>query len=496
MTARFALSLALTAALTSAAAAADVTVFGTAKVKPTYYGNFDFDSSQNDAAALNEAGWANGEHVRSELRLGVRASGQSWSAMMIAEADVINEKDTADRSFYGSPTKANWTNFGAEFGIERAEFSYTFVPALKVSTGWNIRAVDIATGGMVFGDDHPFIELSGTVVPNVTYQLGYLQIQNRSTAPAPVVREASLLNDWRAYYLKVPIGIAGGGFKLNVSPFVVASDNEMRFARTYYAGTELTGQIGIVKPYVEVAYATGDFDLDRRGGAQQGVTAPPPVARDIRSLAAFAGIELALSKAFNPYAAVRYTQGDDNAGDDEASGFVGITDIGRFTGLLGMDGSILGEHLTSGASPYGSPLYGFAPERAVGGNGYGGIGNGGSGNNPGQRLIALGARGDLGDLVKNLSYKGQVFYILYDKTENLVNTASGSSAPGYLGGASVDDVAGTVVAVQLKYDFTKEFAIDYIGSAFVPGRGLKDQLSPTAKSATAQAHTLTLAWAF
>lgn len=496
MTARLALSLALTAALTSAAAAADVTVFGTAKVKPTYYGNFDFDSSQNDAAALNEAGWANGEHVRSELRLGVKASGQSWSAMMIAEADVINEKDTADRSFYGPSTKANWPNFGAEFGIERAEFSYTFAPALKVATGWNIRAVDIATGGMVFGDDHPFIELSGKVVPNVTYQLGYLQIQNRSSAPAPVVREASLLNDWRAYFLKVPIGVGGGGFKLNVSPFVVASDNEMRFARTYYAGAEVTGQIGIVKPYVEVAYATGDFDLGRRGGAQQGVTAPTPVAQDIRSLAGFAGVELALSKAFNPYAAVRYTQGDDNAGDDEANGFVGITDIGRFTGLLGMDGSILGEHLSSGASPYNSPLYGFSPERAVGGNGYGGIGNGGSGNNPGQRLIAVGARGHLGDLVKNLSYKAQVFYILYDKTENLVNTASGASTPEYLGGASVDDMAGTVIAVQLKYDFTSEFAIDYIGSAFVPGDGLKDQLSPTANSTTAQAHTLTLAWAF
>jgi hypothetical protein len=500
---RFAVVLALTLGTISTAAAADVTVFGSAKVKPTYYGNFDFDSSQNDAAALNEAGWAIGEHVRSEIRLGARASGENWSALIIAEADVINEKDSADRSFYATgvagqnpSTKANWTNFGSEFGIERAEFSYRFVPLLKLATGWNIRDADIATGGMVFGDDHPFIELSGTFSPVVSYQLMYIQIQNRSSAPPPVTREASLLNDWRAYLVKVPFNLGGDGFKVKVSPFAAASDNEQRFARAYYVGAEITGQIGIIKPYFEFAYVTGDYKLDRRGGAQQGVAAPQPVAKDIASMAGFAGIELALNKAFNPYVAFRYTQGDDNAGDSDAEGFVGITDIGRFTGLLGMDGAILGEHLSSGASIYNSPLYSFSPERAVGGNGYGGIGNGGSGNNPGQQLIAIGARGDLGAMVKNFSYKAQAFYILYDKTDNLIKTRSGATTAAWQGGPKVDDVAGTVVSVQLKYDFSKQFAIDYIGSAFVPGDGIKDQLAATAKTTTAQAHTLTMAWAF
>lgn len=493
---RAAVAMAVALALTPSARAADVKVFGTAKVKPTYYGNFDFDSNRQDSATLNEAGWVNGEHVRAEVRLGVEAKGQSWSALIITEGDLVYEKDTVDRSFYGAPTKANSTNAGSEFGIERAEFAYEFAPALKLSTGWNIRAMDIATGGMVFGDDHPFIELSGNLAPSTRYQLGYLAIQNRPTAPSPVVPESSLLNDWRAYYLKVPVAIAGSGYKLVMSPFVLASDNEQRFARVYYPGVELTGQIGFVKPYVEIAYATGDFDPTRHGGAQPGVTAPLPTAKDIRSLAGFAGLEFVVAKTFNPYAAFRYTQGDDDAGDRTANGFVGITDIGRFTSLLGMDGSILGEHLASGASPYGSPLYGFSPERAVGGNGYGGIGNGGSGNNPGQQLIAIGARGDLGEFVKNLSYKAQVFYILYDKTGNLVNARAGASTPGYRGGPKVDNVAGTVAAIQLKYDLSKEFAIDYIGSAFVPGKGIKDQLSPTAKAATAQAHTLTLAWAF
>lgn len=486
----------IAAAMSSTVYAAEVTIFGGAKVKPTYYGNLDFDASLLDAPTLNEGGWANGEHVRTELRLGAKASGDHWTAMMIAEADLINEKDTVDRSFYGAATKANSTNFGSEYGIERAEFTYSFLPALKLATGWNIRAADIATGGMVFGDDHPFLELSGKIAPNLGYQFTYLQIQNRSSAPSPVVREPSLLNDWRAYLLRFPVNVAGPGFKVDVTPFVLASDNEQRFARAYYLGAELTGQIGIVKPYLELAYVSGDFDPGRRGGAQQGVTAPVPTARDIRSMAAFAGVELVVSKAFHPYAAVRYTKGDGDAGDAKAEGFVGITDIGRFTGLLGMDGAVLGEHLASGASPFGSPLYGFSPERAVGGNGYGGIGNGGSGNNPGQRLLAIGARGDLGDLVKSLSYKAQAFYVMYDQTGNLVNTASGASTPGYLGGPKVARAAGTILAVQVKYELSEAFAIDFIGSGFLPGKGIEDQLAPTAKSAVAQAHTLTLAWAF
>lgn len=489
MKVRFALLLA-SAMAAFPAFGADVQFFGTAKVKPTYYGNFDFDSSRNDAAALNEGGWALGEHVRSELRLGWKASGDKWSIMMIAEADVIMEKDTADRSFYGPATKKNLTNFGAEFGIERAEFSYEFAPQLKLATGWNIRAMDIATGGMVFGDDHPFIEFSGAVAPMVKYQLGYLMIQNRASAPGgpdeaifgrPVgaIREAGLQDDWRAYYLKVPIDIGGEGFKLNLSPFVLASDNQQRYARAYYYGAELTGQIAIVKPYLEFAGVTGDFDLTRRGSA------PQPTATDISSLAAFAGFEFTINKAFHPYIAFRYTKGDDDRNDTKAEGFVGVTDIGRFSGLLGMDGNILGEHLSSGASIYNSPLYSYSPDRAVGGNGYGGIGNGSSGNNPGQRLYAVGARGDLSDFVNNFSYKAQVFFIQYDKTGNLVNVVNA--------GQSVDKTVGTEVDVQLKYDFSKNFSVDYIASAILPGSGIEDQIN--AKD-TAQVHMLTLGWTY
>src|SRR4030042_1522066 len=86
-------------------AMADVSFFGTARVLPTYYSNFDFDDNKPDAPVVNEGGLTMGEHVRSALRLGWKAGGDKWKIMMIAETDLINEKDTADRSFYKTGTK-------------------------------------------------------------------------------------------------------------------------------------------------------------------------------------------------------------------------------------------------------------------------------------------------------------------------------------------------------------------------------------------------------
>src|SRR4030043_16758 len=88
-------------------AMADVSFFGTARVLPTYYSNFDFDDNKPDAPVVNEGGLTMGEHVRSELRLGWKAGGDNWKIMMIAEVDLIAEKDTADRSFYNTGTKGS-----------------------------------------------------------------------------------------------------------------------------------------------------------------------------------------------------------------------------------------------------------------------------------------------------------------------------------------------------------------------------------------------------
>ncbi len=456
----------LTVLLIGSPCLAAIEFFGTAKIKPTYYSNFDFDDSKGDKPALNEGGWASGEHIRGELRLGWKASGEKWRVKMIAEADVILEKDTGDRSFYVGAEKDNQPNTGGEFGIERAEMGYTFNKYFDLSTGWDIRYLDIKSGGLLYGDDHPFVGLSGALTDSTRYELLYLPIQNRDLIN---VSDATVTGDWRVYSLKVDQVIDTGVGKLTLSPLGAFSDNRDAEAEVYYYGLEVLGQLGPIMPSFEIIGADGDFDN----------------GKDISSWALFAGAELPVNKAFNPYVAYRFTQGDGDQNDDDVEGFNGITDIGRYTPLMGMDGNILGEHLASGASIYNSPLYSFSPERAVGGDGYGGIGNGSSGNNPGQSLIAVGTKGDLSDFIPKVSYKAQAFFIWYDDTGNLINVKN----PGQ----SVDDYAGTTFDVQTKYAFNKNFAIDYIFSGFVPGDGIQDQV---AADDTAFVHALTMAWTY
>jgi len=457
-------------------AMADVSFFGTARVVPTYFSNFDFDSSAPDKATLVEGGFVSGEHIRGELRLGWKAGGDKWKIMMLAETDLIYNKNNVDRSFYTSaqqPTTGSAAaipNAGSEFGIERAEFSYTFAPALELFTGWPVSAVDIKTGGLLYGDDHPIIGFRGKITDNIKYQLVYISIQN---APVIGASNSSLTGDWRAYFLKPEFTIGMGGAKATLSPIVLFSDNRATNAKIYYYGLEGIGQFGMIKPSFEVIAADGEF----RG-----------TSKDIQSYAAFAGVEVALNKAFNPYVAFRYTQGDDNKNDDDVEGFVGVTDIGRFSPLMGMDGNILGEHLSSGGY-YNSPLYSYAPDRAVGGNNYGGIGNGSSGNNPGSEIIALGAKGSLDDVVKNLSYKAQVFGIWFDKTENLTVGAGKTMA-------KPDTYAGTTFDLMLKYAFSKNFSARYIFSGFLPGDGIKDQQATTANDVLASVNTVNLVWAY
>jgi predicted porin len=441
--------------------------FGTAKVKPTYYSNFDFDDSTNDTPIINEGGLAKGGHLRAELRLGWKAQGDKWSVKMITEADIIMNKNNVDRSYYvGGADKNGWNpNTGGEFGIERAEMLYKFAPQLELETGWDIRALDIKSGGLLFGDDHPFIGFRGQLAENTKYELLYLPIQNMNDIKNDPIASDSM-NDWGVYTLKINQQV--GSF--NLSPFIAYSDNDAWSAQVTYYGFEMTGKAGKVKPSFEIVMADGDFDN----------------GKDISSWAAYAGVEMDVCKGFTPYVAVRYTQGDDDANDDDVEGWVGITDIGRFTPLMGMDGGILSEDL---GQSYGATLYSYSPERSpldtgLATDNYGGISNGGRGNNPGQMLLAFGAKGDLSSMVDKLSYKTQIFMIWYDETDNLKNIKN----PG----TDVDDYAGTTFDLQLKYALDKNFSVDYIFGVFVPGDGIEDQYGDD----TAMTNCLSLSWTY
>lgn len=218
------LAAALLVLLPTAPAIAAIDFFGTAKIKPTFYDNFDFNDNKNDAFIINEGGLTGDQHIRAELRLGWKATGERWSVKMIAEADVIMEKDTADRSYYvGAVSYEGKPNAGSEFGIERAELLYRFFPWLELETGWDVRALDIKTGGLLFGDDHPFLGFRGRVTQNLRYELLYLPIQNRSSLPKSDDTEDVLrspdADDWRVYTLKLIRDFGGKSAFLPQSPF-------------------------------------------------------------------------------------------------------------------------------------------------------------------------------------------------------------------------------------------------------------------------------------
>ncbi|MFA6687483.1 MAG: hypothetical protein WCS16_08415, partial [Desulfuromonas sp.] len=240
---------ALVTLMLAAPAWSAIEFFGTARVLPTYYSNFDFNDSKNDMFVANEGGMAKGEHIRAELRLGWKAAGEKWSVKMITEADVIMQKDTADRSFYAGAEKDGNPNSGGEFGIERVELLYAFNPALELQTGWDTRALDIRTGGLLFGDDHPFIGFRGDLSKTTSYELLYMPIQNMSSIKNEPF-DSDTVNDWRVYSLKLNHKV--GSFDL--SPFYAYSDNEDKEAQVHYYGFEVLGKIGILKPSFEVVF--------------------------------------------------------------------------------------------------------------------------------------------------------------------------------------------------------------------------------------------------
>jgi hypothetical protein len=104
-------------------------------------------------------------------------------------------------------------------------------------------------------------------------------------------------------------------------------------------------------------------------------------------------------------------------------------------------------------------------------------------------IAAVGAKGAVSEA---LSYKAQVFLIWYDKTGNIL---TGAGKPG-AGTPITEDYAGTTVDLQLAYKFSPNFSTYIIGSTFLPGDGIKDQLATTADDTYAYLASLGLVWTY
>jgi len=105
--------------------------------------------------------------------------------------------------------EANNGMSGEDFGIEKLEagyrFSYLNLP-VRLSAGWNDKFLD-RTSGILYGDDHPFIGLNGTV-KNVDYMFLYITILDDISledGEQPIWDADDL--DWRVYAFKTDFSI-------------------------------------------------------------------------------------------------------------------------------------------------------------------------------------------------------------------------------------------------------------------------------------------------
>ena len=441
----------------------DIKLLGSEEFQPTFIYNADFDSDHEVADWIGrEDGHEQQFDIRNQFRMGWMILGNKWKGFFLLEDDVNATKTNIDRSWEDN---RGWGS--NEFGLERLDFEYMFNKYFTLEMGWNVRALDIKTGGLVYADDHPFFGFKGAG-KNWKYEIMALFIRNDGSISGRHIRPGAHFSghqdDLIAYTAKLYYTFGTSYGKLTVAPFFAAQDNQIARAQSYYFGLELFGKLGIVVPRFEVVYVTGTQDgyTEYKNGAVYKTDEDA----DIDAWAGFLSFEFDLCKAFKPYIGGWYIEGDDDASDDDINNFQGITGIQKFTPTFGLG---YGDSFTDTNLHDGTVLYSLNPillgvtKRIP--LGYGGIGGAGRSFQPGIWWIGLGFKGDLSDVVyKGLSYKLQGFYAEYDDTGALEDFF----------GQSIDDNLGWGVQLKLDLALNKHFTIENTTVVFDPDDGVKD----------------------
>lgn len=214
------------------------------KFQPTYFSNFDLDSSVDDGATATSAGLVqvDDEHVRAEVRLGVVATGKNWTGKILLENDFALDANSVDRAFRGE-----------RFGLEQAYFTYTFDPAFTVQGGWTFKNIDLASGGLLYGDDHPLFGVMGKTSWG-GYDVYWMPINDGLISrlnSTPTIAQVNGQEDWDVYASKFDIDLGGGS---RISPILTFSDNQQQNAVATYFGVEYIGNIGALKIRAEVLW--------------------------------------------------------------------------------------------------------------------------------------------------------------------------------------------------------------------------------------------------
>ena len=449
----------------------DVTwkLFGNLKIYPTNGANLDFNGNDTDKAwILDEGGTMDHNSIRAEARLGFDVSGEYFNFMTILEGDFLLNKQNGDRGA-GEPMGQYDSGFtGEDFGIEKLEASYDFsylkVP-LKLSAGWNDKFLD-RTSGLLYGDDHPFIGLSGAV-NDIEYQFLYLIILddiNLDDGTQPIWDADDL--DWRVYTLKLTFNLPFLDAKF--SPFYAFSDNNNQNANVHYLGFETYGKYRIFIPRAEFIYATGEKD-DFNGMNNI----------DISAFAGFLSLEAKIKEYFIPYIGSYFISGDGDENDKKIHAFNAITNNARYSDVFGMENALIHRW-----SPIiGSTLYSNSPEMLGGqGSGYGGLSSTSSANSPGMISVGIGAKGK----IDKFDYKTQLQYLRF---------ASTGALEDYYHVNDVSNEMGIMWDTNLTYHFTNHFSVGDTFSIFSPGEGYQD-IWGSKYDKTAFLNTVELVWSF
>ncbi|MEA3547313.1 MAG: hypothetical protein U9R66_06585 [Thermodesulfobacteriota bacterium] len=421
----------------------DVEFFGSQKMYPHFMDNVNFNDDAGDGVLGEENGAMGNNAVRSETRVGWKGTGEDWSFLVTLEADVTMNKTNGDRGEQATGPSYKGAS-GSSFGLEKLDFRYNF-GGVELSTGWNGRFLDINSGGLLYGDDHPFFGITGKS-DSFSWEALYLMIQDDITDDRDGIGALNAQEmDWRVYSLRGAFDL--GGFTL--APLYAFSDNNDQEAQTHYLGVEGYGKIGIFTPRFEVIYANGEMDEDSSKGIAEDY--------DIEAWAVYGSVEFDLGKALNPYVGFSWLSGDDDGNDDDIEAFNGITNISRYTSTFGMENAMIYRTVPT----LGSVLYSNNFNMLGSQTGYGGIANTSKGDAPGLLMLGMGSKGQLNE---KWSYKAQLMYFELDDT--------GALEDSY--GHSIDDEMGYEFDLQLTYVFNNHFSIGNVISIFDPGDAIKD----------------------
>jgi hypothetical protein len=411
----------------------DIEMFGSLKTYPHFMTDIDFNSDDTGLdRMLDENGWMKDHSIRNEIRLGWQATAEKWDFLIVLEGDATLNKANADRGTDNTqPGDSGMT--GEDFGVEKLNFGYNFGP-LRLDTGWNTKALDIQSGGILYGDDHPYIGLSGKI-GTLQWETLYLIVQDEVDSKNGLFDGDS--SDWRAYTLRLAWKLG----EHTLAPIYAFSDNSDHDADVHYLGFEGYGKIGMLTPRLEFIYATGDQDDN-----------------DIDAWGTYFSVEAAMHPLFQPYVGAYYLTGDEAADDDEVNAFNGITNISRYSPTFGMENAFIYRYIPA----LGSHLYSNNFNTLGKSDGYGGISNSSRAEAPGMIMAGLGTKG----CYQKWSYKTQLMYFWFEDTGSLEDLAD---YPG-----SIDDNVGLEFDLQLTYQFNKHFSLGNVLSLFDPGDGIQD----------------------